>query len=54
MALSWTTMFKVVPERPEIMEYIARIRTRPALARVQAIDAKLAAEHEAAAQAASA
>jgi glutathione S-transferase len=54
MALSWTTMFKVVPERPEIMEYIARIRARPALARVQAIDAKLAAEHETAAQAASA
>jgi glutathione S-transferase len=54
MALSWTTMFKVVPERPEIMDYIARIRTRPALARVQEIDAKLASEHEAAAQAASA
>jgi glutathione S-transferase len=54
MALSWTTMFKVVPERPEIMDYIARIRARPALARVQAIDAKLAAEHEAAAQTASA
>jgi glutathione S-transferase len=54
MALSWTTMFKVVPERPEIMDYIARIRTRPALARVQAIDAKLASEHEAAAQAGSA
>jgi glutathione S-transferase len=54
MALSWTTMFKVVPERPEIMDYVARMRTRPALARVQEIDAKLAAEHEAAAQAASA
>jgi glutathione S-transferase len=53
MALSWTTMFKVVPERPEIMDYIARIRVRPALARVQAIDAKLASEHEAAAQAGS-
>jgi glutathione S-transferase len=42
MALSWTTIFKVVPERPEIMAYIARIRARPPLARVQAIDAKLA------------
>jgi glutathione S-transferase len=51
MALTWTTMFKVVPERPEIMAYIARLKDRPALARVQAIDAKLAAEHEAAIQA---
>jgi glutathione S-transferase len=51
MALSWTTMFKVVPDRPEIMAYIERIKARPALARVQAIDAKLAAEHEAAVQA---
>lgn len=49
MALSWTTMFKVVPERPEIMAYLARFRERPALAKVNAIDAKLAAEHEAAA-----
>lgn len=54
MALSWTTMFKVVPERPEIMAYIARMRQRPALARVQALDARLAAEHEAAVQAGSA
>jgi glutathione S-transferase len=46
MALSWTTMFKLVPERPEIMAYVARAQARPALARVQAIDAKLAAEHE--------
>jgi hypothetical protein len=44
-------MFKVVPERPEIMDYIGRLKERPALARVQAIDAKLATEHEAAAQA---
>lgn len=49
MALSWTTMFKVVPERPEIMAYLERFKVRPALARLQAIDAKLAQEHEAAA-----
>lgn len=49
MALTWTTMFKVVPERPEIMAYLERFRQRPALAKVNAIDAKLAAEHEAAA-----
>ena len=48
MALSWTTMFKVVPERPEIMAYLERFRQRPALAKVNAIDAKLVAEHEAA------
>ena len=46
MALTWTTMFKLVPERPEIMAYLGRIGSRPALARVQAIDAKLAREHE--------
>lgn len=49
MALTWTTMFKVVPERPEIVAYLARFRERPALAKVNAIDAKLAAEQEAAA-----
>lgn len=49
MALAWTTMFKLVPPRPEIMAYVDRIKMRPALARVQAIDAKLAREHEAAA-----
>jgi hypothetical protein len=42
-------MFKLVPPRPEIMAYVDRIKMRPALARVQAIDAKLAREHEAAA-----
>ena len=29
-ALSWTTQFKLVPERPEIADYIRRIRARPA------------------------
>jgi glutathione S-transferase len=49
MALTWTTGFKVVPERPEIMAYLARIADRPALARLREIDARLAREHEAAA-----
>ena len=45
-ALSWTTMFGVVPKLPEIMAYVDRITGRPAYARVQAADAALAAEHE--------
>lgn len=49
MALTWTTMFKLVPERSEITAYLARFRERPAFAKVNAIDAKLAAEQEAAA-----
>jgi glutathione S-transferase len=48
MALNWTTMFKVVPERPEFMAYIERTSARPAVAKVREIDARLAAEHEAA------
>lgn len=48
MALSWTTSFKLVPERPEIMGYVKRITARPAFAKVREMDAKFAAEHEAA------
>ncbi len=48
MALSWTTGFKLVPERPEIMDYVKRISGRPAFAKVREMDAKFAAEHEAA------
>jgi glutathione S-transferase len=47
-ALGWTTMFKVVPELPEFMAYIGRINSRPSVARVRAIDAKLAAGQQAA------
>jgi glutathione S-transferase len=47
-ALTWTTMFKLVPELPAIKEYIGRIGSRPAAAKVKALDAALAAEHEAA------
>jgi len=46
-ALAWTTMFKLVPKLPEIMSYVARINARPALTRVKARDAELAAQHAA-------
>ncbi len=48
-ALGWTTMFKVVPERPEYMDYIKRVTSRPAFAAVNARDAEWSAEHAAAA-----
>ena len=48
-ALRWTTMFKLVPELPEIMQYVARLGDRPAFVRAAAKDAKLAAAQAAAA-----
>lgn len=45
-ALSWLTMFKLVPEEPAIMAYIKRHQTRPTVQKCQAEDAALAAEHE--------
>ena len=45
-ALGWTTMFKLVPETPVIMEYVERINARPAVAKVKARDAELSAAHE--------
>jgi len=53
-ALTWTTMFKLVPELPVIKDYIARINARPAVGKVKALDAELSAEHEAAAKEAAA
>lgn len=44
-ALGWTTMFKIVPELPVIMDYVARVGARPAVARARAKDAELAAAH---------
>ncbi len=49
-ALTWTTMFKLVPELPVIMDYVQRVGARPAVGKVKALDAQLAAEHEAAAK----
>jgi glutathione S-transferase len=43
-ALTWTTMFKLVPELPVILSYIARINERPAVTRGRAKDAELAAK----------
>jgi glutathione S-transferase len=40
-ALRWTTMFKLVPEKPVIVDYIARVTARPAFARAAKIDAGL-------------
>ena len=42
-ALTWTTMFKLVPELPVIAAYMARVNARPAVARARARDAELAA-----------
>jgi glutathione S-transferase len=42
-ALSWTTMFKLVPELPVIRAYIDRVTSRPAMQRAAAADAALAA-----------
>jgi glutathione S-transferase len=42
-ALTWTTMFKLVPELPEIMAYMERVNSRPAVGRARDIDARLAA-----------
>ena len=41
-ALQWTTMFKLVPELPEIVAYIERFNARPAVAHARATDAELA------------
>ena len=42
-ALTWTTMFKLVPELPVITEYMARVNARPAVARARQKDTELAA-----------
>jgi glutathione S-transferase len=49
-ALAWTTAFKIVPELPVIMDYVKRLGARPSVAKVKADDARLSAEHEAAAK----
>ena len=51
-ALAWTVMFKLVPELPVITDYVKRLSARPSVDKVKALDAKLAAEHEAAVKAA--
>jgi glutathione S-transferase len=45
-ALGWITMFKLVPELPEIMAYIDRVSSRPAARRAAEADALLAAAQD--------
>jgi glutathione S-transferase len=47
-ALRWGTAFKLVPENPVIADYVARMTARPSFTKVAAMDANLAADHEAA------
>ena len=42
-ALTWITMFKLIPELPVIKAYTDRINARPAVAKVKARDAEIAA-----------
>jgi glutathione S-transferase len=42
-ALTWMTMFKLIPELPVVASYVARNAARPVVAKVKEIDAKLAA-----------
>ena len=42
-ALAWTTAYQLVPSLPLIQGYVERITARPAVARVKARDAELAA-----------
>jgi glutathione S-transferase len=49
LSLNWMTGFKLVPETPVIMDYVGRIKARPSFATVTEADAKLMAEHTAAA-----
>lgn len=42
--MRWTLMFKLLPERPEFIEYVGRLNERPALKRATARDAELAAK----------
>ena len=44
-ALTWMSLFKLVPPLPVIVDYTGRINARPAVARVRQIDGELAARH---------
>jgi len=49
LSLRWMTGFKLVPELPEIMDYVGRITSRQSFVRVTELDTKLQAEQQAAA-----
>jgi glutathione S-transferase len=40
-ALGWTTRFKLVPEEPAILAYLARVEARPAVRKIMAAEAEL-------------
>jgi glutathione S-transferase len=42
-ALTWTVGFKLIPELPPILDYIARINARPSVGKIKALDQELAA-----------
>lgn len=48
IALRWTTRFKLIPDLPEITAYIDKIASRPSVSKIDAMDARLAAEQDAA------
>lgn len=48
MALKWMTGFKLVPEDPAIVAYVGRIKSRPAVRKIEGEEASLAARLEAA------
>lgn len=47
-AMAWMTGWKLVPDAPEILAYVAKHNARPSVIKVAADDAVLAAQHEAA------
>lgn len=47
VALNWTMMFGIVPQRPRFVEYRDRIAARPSFAKVWAEDAAMAEKHAA-------
>lgn len=49
LAMKWMIAFKLLPERPEFVNYMERVTSRPKFKKIEAADAKMAAEHEAAA-----
>ncbi len=51
-ALHWMTMFGLVPERPVITDFVQKIVSRPSYKVMMDLDEKLAAEHQAAVDAA--
>jgi glutathione S-transferase len=51
-ALRWTTMFKLFPESPPVTDYIKRVTSRPAFVKMSKHDSELAAQHQAAVDAA--